>query len=117
MTTDTPAPTGARPLDEAVTTTVADLQRTRYLRRLLATREVLAKTYRERFGHELPDVLLALDALAACEDAIEREFPEVHARLYSTWCVNLGEGAHEPGEYDPACGICRARAPQHLDAA
>jgi hypothetical protein len=81
----------------------------RQLTRLLEIREQLARYSTERFSHELGDADEAFAAMIFVEDCIAEISPVLHAVAHPRWLTrNLGIG-HEPGGYNPRCGICKSR--------
>jgi hypothetical protein len=100
--------------DEEYAVPLTGRRRRRHLDRLLQMRDMLATVSTERYCHGLPDAADAFTQMANVEDEIAVLYPDVHAHLFAEWVSNIPEAVHEPGEYNPQCGICRAAQPDAL---
>ncbi len=107
--TTTPHPDLVEPVrDEEYAVPLTGRRRRRHLDRLLQARDLLATVSTERYCHGLPDAAEAFTQMAHVEDEIAVLYPDVHAHLFPSWVSNVPEAVHEPGDYNPQCGICRA---------
>ncbi|MDM8083787.1 hypothetical protein QUV83_03280 [Cellulomonas cellasea] len=112
--TATPHPDTIEPVrDEEYAVPLTGRRRRRHLDRLLQMREVFAAVSTERYCHGLPDAADAFIQMAHVEDEIAVFYPDVHAALFADWVSNVPEAVHEPGEYNPQCGICLASRPDN----
>lgn len=105
-------PTTTRPAapDAAVATHISGIRMTRHVARLLEHRDRLALYVTERESHNLDDAHDAFMAMVAVEDQLAVQAPQVHARLFAAWAAAHEAIAHEPGEFNARCGICRGLA-------
>jgi len=112
--TATPQPDRIEPVrDEEYAVPLTGRRRRRHLDRLLAMRDMLTTVSTERYCHGLPDAADAFTQMAHVEDEIAVLYPDVHAHLFAGWVSNVPDAVHEPGEYNPQCGICQAAQPGH----
>lgn len=102
-------PTTTRPAAPATTvaTHISGLPLTRHVARLLEVRDRLALYATERESHNLDDAHDAFMAMVAVEDEIAAQAPQVHATFFAAWATAHEASAHEPGESNAQCGICR----------
>ncbi|GGB98984.1 hypothetical protein [Cellulomonas carbonis] len=94
--------------DDEYAVPLTGLRRTRHLTRLLEMRDMFARLSTERYCHSLDDSGDVFTLMANVEEEIAVLYPDVHAALFPTWVSQIGEAGHEPGQYNPRCGICRA---------
>lgn len=87
--------------------TLTGLRLRRHLQHLLEVRDKLAVLSTERFSHNLDDDAETFALMIGVEDEIAALFPEVHNKLFATWITTVAKASHEPGDYNPHCGICR----------
>lgn len=111
MTTTTNPNLIEPPRDEEYAVSLTGRRRTRHLARLLEMRELFAKISTERYCHNLPDAADAFTQMANVEEEIAVLYPDVHAHLFPQWVSQVADTVHEPGQYNPRCGICCAHHP------
>ncbi len=97
-----------RPSTDSAAIHISGLRLTRHVARLLEVRDQLALYAIERESHNLDDAHDAFMAMIAVEDELAAQAPQVHATLFAAWPTAHEAIAHEPGEFNGACGICRA---------
>lgn len=105
------------PREEEFVVPLTGRRRARHLNRLLEMRDMCARLSTERYCHALPDAGEVFALMAAVEDEIRVLYPDVHAHLFPTWISNVAACGHDPGQYNPRCGICLAHRPGGLAAA
>ncbi len=108
MTTTTSPNLVEPPREDEHVVALTGRRRTRHLARLLQTRDMLARLYTERYCHALPDAHETFTQMANVEEEIALLFPDVHTHLSPAWIEDIPDTVHEPGDYNPKCGICRA---------
>lgn len=86
--------------------TLSGMRRQRHLKHLLQTRDRLALLATERFSHGLDDASDTFALMIDVEDEIGDLFPDVHTALFPRWISTVAKASHEPGDYNPHCGIC-----------
>jgi len=99
------------PREEEYVVPLTGKRRAWHLHRLLEMRDAFARLSTERYCHALPDAPEVFTMMAAVEQEIAALYPDVHAHLFPTWVSNVADCGHEPGQYNPRCGICLAQRP------
>lgn len=108
MTTTTNPSTAEPPREDEYAVPLTGRRRKRHLARLLEMRETFARVHTERFCHGLPDASDAFIQMANIEEEIALLYPDVHGQLFPDWVSKIPDVVHEPGQFNPRCGICRA---------
>ncbi|UCN13614.1 hypothetical protein LFM56_11930 [Cellulomonas iranensis] len=108
MTTTTHPDAVEPPADDENVVSLTGRRRTRHLTRLIEMRDTLARLYTERYCHDLDDAGEAFIQMVHVEEEIALLYPDVHGHLFPTWVSEIPDTVHEPGQFNPRCGICRA---------
>ena len=108
MTTTTNPNAVEPPREDEHVVALTGRRRARHLARLLETRDMLARLYTERYCHDLDDAGQAFIQMTHVEEEIALLYPDVHGHLFPTWVSEIPDAVHEPGQFNPRCGICRA---------